>query len=105
MGRAAAYVGAGEKKEFSFDLAPGFLLGWDLITSHGFMFQVQAGVATAASVTLADGKYAPENGVLGPGRVTVTVESRTAARGAMLMIELPPDHFTAHSSAPPLLPP
>ncbi len=82
----------------TIDVTPGFLLGWDLTRDHGFMFSVDEGATGhALTVTLADDRYAPENGNLAPGALTLTFENRMETRGAMMLANLPPDHFSKKS--------
>jgi len=47
IGKGLGYLPARQTTSFTFDVAPGFLMGWDLINNHGFMFQVQAGAGDA----------------------------------------------------------
>ncbi len=94
IGRIFDFTAPGETKSWSFDATPGYLMGWDLITNTGFMFQVQAGAAsTSGALVLRDGKYAPENGLLAAGKVTISIHNDTPARGSIMVIQLAPDHF------------
>lgn len=94
LGRVVDYTEPGETKSWPIDATPGYLMGWDLITNQGFMFQVQAGAAaTTAALVLRDGKYTPDNGLLAAGKVVLSIQNTTAARAAVMVLQLAPDHF------------
>jgi len=94
LARVVDFIAAGETKAWTIDATPGYLMGWDLITHQGFMLQVQAGAAaSSAALVVRDGKYAPENGLLAAGRITLSIENATAGRTAVMVLQLAPDHF------------
>ena len=82
------YLEPGEVRELDLDLAEGWVPGVDHLTSAGMLITITGAPAAdvqQATVTLTDGRCAPDSLTVRPGKLKLRLENRDSRRASMFL--------------------
>lgn len=93
-----SYLAPGEKKKIRVELAPGLIMGHDLLNDAGFLYDVADKAAQgvqAVSVRFSGAKVEPGQGSVLSGAAEFEVENVSPKKNPLLLIAFPPGHVNS----------